>query len=102
MNICANNGYENRHLGPDLLGAVICSDVERVSFLLLHGANVNYSDSDGNTTLHHAVVINSEQIIRLLLNTHRCNVSIVQSQVPHLCFGGEHCRFEFILSSFAF
>ncbi|EFO23950.1 hypothetical protein LOAG_04532 [Loa loa] len=72
-----NNGDEDCHLGPDLLKAVKCNDVEAVSFLVLQGADVNCSDSDNNTALHHAVVVNSDQIIRLLLSTHRCNLRAV-------------------------
>ncbi|KAK6112710.1 Ankyrin repeats (3 copies) family protein [Brugia pahangi] len=73
----SDNGNENCHLGPDLLKAVKCNDIEAVSFLVLHGADVNCFDSDKNTALHHAVVVNSDQIIRLLLSTHRCNLRAV-------------------------
>uniref|UniRef100_A0A1I8EDY3 ANK_REP_REGION domain-containing protein n=1 Tax=Wuchereria bancrofti TaxID=6293 RepID=A0A1I8EDY3_WUCBA len=51
-----DNGNEDCHLGPHLLKAVKCNDIEAVSFLMLHGADVNYSDSDKNTALHHAVL----------------------------------------------
>uniref|UniRef100_A0AAF5Q6Q2 Uncharacterized protein n=1 Tax=Wuchereria bancrofti TaxID=6293 RepID=A0AAF5Q6Q2_WUCBA len=73
----SDNGNEDCHLGPDLLKAVKCNDIEAVSFLVFHGADVNCYDSDKNTVLHHAVVVNSDQIIRLLLSTHRCNLRAV-------------------------
>lgn len=69
------SGGADHYLGPDLLKAVKCSDVKAVSFLVLHGADVNCSDSVGNTALHHSVMVNNDQIIRLLLGSRRCNVS---------------------------
>lgn len=72
----ADHGNEDCYLGLDLLKAVKCNDIKAVSFLVLHGADVNCCDSDNNTALHHAVIVNSDQIIRLLLSTHRCNVNI--------------------------
>ncbi|VDK66643.1 unnamed protein product [Onchocerca ochengi] len=72
------------HLGPDLLKAIKCNDIKSVSFLVRHGADVNCSDSDNNTALHHAVIVNNDQIIRLLLNTHRCNLRAINilGQIP--------------------
>ncbi|OZC10869.1 hypothetical protein X798_02013 [Onchocerca flexuosa] len=72
------------HLGPDLLKAIKCNDIKSVSFLVRHGADVNCSDSDNNTALHHAVIVNNDQIIRLLLNTHRCNLRAtnILGQIP--------------------
>lgn len=77
LSITDNDTYY--HLGPDLLKAIKCNDIKSVSFLVRHGADVNCSDSDNNTALHHAVIVNNDQIIRLLLNTHRCNVNILMS-----------------------
>ncbi|KAL3989604.1 Ankyrin repeats (3 copies) family protein [Acanthocheilonema viteae] len=72
-----NNGNGDYYLGSDLLKAIKCNDIKGVSFLVLHGADVNCSDSDNNTALHHAVIVNNDQIIRLLLSTHRCNLRAV-------------------------
>lgn len=82
----ADNGDQDCHLGPDLLKAVKCNDVKAVSFWVLHGADVNCSDSDNNTALHHAVIVNSDQIIRLLLSTHRCNVNIFKLLIKIIKF----------------
>uniref|UniRef100_A0A0R3RW21 Neurogenic locus Notch protein n=1 Tax=Elaeophora elaphi TaxID=1147741 RepID=A0A0R3RW21_9BILA len=71
-----NNGNGN-DLDQDLLEAVKRNDIQAVSFLVLNGADVNCSDLDNNTPLHHAVIVNNDQIIRLLLNTHRCNLRAV-------------------------
>ncbi|CAG9537077.1 unnamed protein product [Cercopithifilaria johnstoni] len=78
------NGDGDCYLGPDLLKAIKCNDVKTVSFLVLCGADVNCSDSDNNTALHHAVIVNSDQIVRLLLSTHRCNLRAVNvlGQIP--------------------
>ncbi len=61
------NNYECGHCSP-LMTAVKNRNKFLVNILLEHGSNVNLSDKQGLTALHHAAISGNQDIIRLLVD----------------------------------
>jgi ankyrin repeat protein len=51
---------------------------ELLSFLIEHGANINYRNNEGYSSLHHAVERDNLDVVRFLLN-HGANINILNN-----------------------
>jgi ankyrin repeat protein len=73
ISIITSNSYvQNMELPPrhttNVIEAVKSGNVPRIKILLAQGADINAADEQGNTALHMAVAMASEEVVKLLLN----------------------------------